>query len=164
MGAVKISEVSKQCTGCGKTRALARFQTYRKNGYLCVKSRCRDCEHARVRKLYKDTPRSTLRAVIRGARARGTLCNLQVRDLMELWDKQEGKCALSGVVMTYRQGRLLLTSVSVDRIVARKGYVKGNVRLVCMAVNALRGSASDMEAYGIAKAFVQKWEESHGRA
>jgi hypothetical protein len=89
MGAVKISEVSKQCTGCGKTRALARFQTYRKNGYLCVKSRCR---------------------------------------------------------------------------VARKGYVKGNVRLVCMAVNALRGSASDMEAYGIAKAFVQKWEESHGRA
>lgn len=159
MGAVKkISDVSKRCTGCGKTQVLSQFQTYRKNGYTCVKSRCRDCEHVRVRRLYKDTPRGTLRAVLRGARARGVLCDLHVRDLMDLWDAQGGKCALSGIAMTYRQGKLLLTSVSVDRVVARKGYVKGNVRLVCMALNALRGSASDKEAYGVAKAFVQKWE------
>lgn len=59
--------------------------------------------------------------------------------LQELWDKQHGLCAISGIPMTYKakEGRIY-TNVSVDRIDSKLGYTKDNVQLVCMAVNQMK--------------------------
>lgn len=66
-------------------------------------------------------------------------CNIDLQYLHELWDKQKGLCALSGIPMTYYfdSGRVP-TNLSVDRIDSSLGYIKGNIQLVCMAVNQMK--------------------------
>lgn len=78
--------------------------------------------------------------------AKNGLCvDIDREYLYDLWDKQNGKCAISGMDMTYISncGRIP-TNVSVDRIDSAKGYIKGNVQLVCMAVNQMK-SDLDMQ-------------------
>lgn len=64
---------------------------------------------------------------------------IDLQYLHELWDKQKGLCALSGMPMTYYfdSGRVP-TNLSVDRIDSSLGYIKGNIQLVCMAVNQMK--------------------------
>lgn len=66
-------------------------------------------------------------------------CDIDLQYLHELWDKQKGLCALSGIPMTYYfdSGRVP-TNLSVDRIDSGLGYIKGNIQLVCMAVNQMK--------------------------
>jgi hypothetical protein len=73
------------------------------------------------------------------AKRNGLIVDITKQDLYDLWDNQQGKCALSGIEMTYISncGRIP-TNVSVDRIDSSKGYIKGNVQLVCMAVNQMK--------------------------
>jgi len=53
--------------------------------------------------------------------------------LHELWDKQDGKCALSGAELGFIGSGWV--TASVDRIDPDKGYVEGNVQWVCWRVN-----------------------------
>lgn len=71
--------------------------------------------------------------------------------LVNLWNKQEGVCVLSGRKMIWKVQPDSNTTVhspdviSVDRIDQSRGYVPGNVRLVCWRVNTFRGHFSDAE-------------------
>lgn len=81
------------------------------------------------------------------AKKSGLVVDIDKEYLHKLWDKQQGKCAISGIEMTYiaNCGRIP-TNVSVDRIDSNKGYIKGNVQLVCMAVNQMK-SDLDMQTF-----------------
>lgn len=74
--------------------------------------------------------------------------------LMEMWREQNGLCAISGQVMTWSKGQLMPTSISLDRIDQTKGYVVGNVRLVCYQANTFRGRWDDAQMLVMAKAIV----------
>lgn len=65
--------------------------------------------------------------------------NIKVQDLKELWNSQNGKCALTGVSMTIipDTGRVT-TNMSLDRIDPNKGYTKDNIQLVCGIVNIMK--------------------------
>ena len=59
-------------------------------------------------------------------------------DLLTVWKAQNGKCAISGLDMTYELGEgRIYTNVSIDQIMPSKGYTIDNIQLVCMAVNQL---------------------------
>ena len=62
--------------------------------------------------------------------------------LVALYEQQRGICAISQLPMhiTLDQSDL---SVSPDRIDVTKGYIGGNVRLVCARVNLMRGALDD---------------------
>ena len=62
--------------------------------------------------------------------------------LVSLWEKQNGKCAITNYDMSY-ENRDTLYSVSVDRIDSLKGYVKDNVQLVCVAINFAKNKYSN---------------------
>ena len=53
--------------------------------------------------------------------------------LLTLYADQNGFCALTGMKMTHRLDDP--RSISIDRINSSKGYVTGNVQLVCRWVN-----------------------------
>lgn len=58
---------------------------------------------------------------------------------------KDGKCAISGLDMTYELGEgRIYTNVSIDQIMPSKGYTIDNIQLVCMAVNQLK-SDLDMD-------------------
>ena len=59
----------------------------------------------------------------------------------EVYTKQSGKCALSGIEMTWKVKDLC--AISLDRIDSSHGYVKGNIQLVCGWVNLAKGNHSN---------------------
>jgi hypothetical protein len=58
---------------------------------------------------------------------------------VDLYHKQNGRCAISGVKMTYSQLKYQKTQISIDRINNNVGYFVGNVRLVCLWINYALG-------------------------
>lgn len=79
-------------------------------------------------------------------------------DLWHIWVSQDGKCALSGVAMTWitGQGRIgIHTNASIDQIDPAKGYVKGNVQLVCMIANKMKSDLTEGALVEWAKRVVE---------
>lgn len=85
--------------------------------------------------------------------------NLALVFLKDLWEKQEGKCAISGVQLvehcaqTSRNGP---NTASLDRIDNSKGYIQGNVRFVSYIANICRGRFSDKDVAEFCQAVIQK--------
>lgn len=71
------------------------------------------------------------------AAARNIPVTLTMQDLQDLWERQGGRCALSGSVLTMTaKGRGL--TASVDRIDSARPYEKGNVQFVHKDVNLMK--------------------------
>lgn len=65
--------------------------------------------------------------------------NITREQLMDLWQKQDGRCAISNVPMTCRakRGEKFPYNASIDRIVPGAPYEFGNIQLVCTVINSL---------------------------
>ena len=70
-----------------------------------------------------------------------------IDDLLKMYDDQRGRCAVSGVKMTWAggNGKALPTAISIDRKNPKMGYALRNVRLVCFAVNAFKMNMTDRQ-------------------
>lgn len=71
---------------------------------------------------------------------------ITIEHLYEVWQKQNGKCAVSGEPMILKQwdkGPRVWNQASVDRIDSSKGYEIGNIRLVCLMANYCKSNFSD---------------------
>lgn len=77
--------------------------------------------------------------------------DLTLEHLMELWNKQDGKCALTGKAMSHKFHSLY--AVSVDRIDSTLGYMIGNVQLVCQSINYAKSNFTNQE-------FLYFWENN----
>lgn len=60
-----------------------------------------------------------------------TLANVQ-----DMWESQNGRCAISGIAMTW--GEKSITNASIDQIIPSAGYHLDNVWLVCLGMNTLK--------------------------
>lgn len=115
---------------------------------------------ATISRYCERTPRMALSCSRNNALRRFPTANpISLAELMEIWEKQGGRCAVSGVMMTWRKGRILPTSLSIDRLVCSRGYESGNVRLVCYCVNAFRHIGTDADMLAMAKAIVANLEQ-----
>lgn len=61
--------------------------------------------------------------------------NLSIADIHDVWERQDGKCAMTGLPM-----RKVPRTWSIDRIDNYCGYTPGNIQLVLKQVNMMRGS------------------------
>jgi hypothetical protein len=94
------------------------------------------------------SPRWQLGSALRsGLKRRPTDNPITINELDELWNLQDGRCALTGELMTWKGGGKGPTpsSVSLDRIDSTGSYTKGNVRLICFWVNSARMNMTDDE-------------------
>ena len=61
--------------------------------------------------------------------------------LLEVWNKQNGSCAYTGLPLLLKANHP--ESVSLDRIDSQIGYLKGNVQLICFVVNKMKQEFSE---------------------
>lgn len=133
-----------QCSVCNQIKNASQFVKKKNNSLFYV---CKACQKDRNRK-YKDNQINQnsllflLKKRLYDARNRAErnnlFFNLDLEFMIDLWNKQNGKCALTGLQMTTDQHGRLNTNISIDRIDSSKGYTKDNVQFVCSAVNFMK--------------------------
>ena len=69
--------------------------------------------------------------------------NLDLPYLKELWEKQNGKCAITKVDLKLESSYNKNYQASLDRIDSSKGYVKDNVRYISVSANWLKNNLDD---------------------
>jgi hypothetical protein len=107
---------------------------------------CKTCK-AEKEKYRKETPRATIQSIISHAKSHSKdreNRNVDKRDnsvdidfdfLVELFNKQKGLCAYSGIPLQFGSYHENNWTVSLERIDVSKGYVKDNVCLICLEFN-----------------------------
>lgn len=70
-------------------------------------------------------------------------CDLDLPYLKEVWTKQNGKCAITGVDLQLKSNYNKNYQASIDRIDSAKGYIKGNIRFISVSVNWLKNDLDD---------------------
>ncbi len=71
---------------------------------------------------------------------------------MSLWESQKGKCALTGLPMTHQFCDL--NAASIDRRDSQKGYIPGNVQLVCQWASKAKGNHPDTDFKNVLTSLV----------
>ena len=144
----------KTCTKCKEVKSTTEFQKNcrAKDGLM---TRCRTCKNlARKESYYNGSDKGRYHTV-RGkctqhcasakqrAKKRGLEFNLTSSFLEELWNKQGGKCAITGTEFDLK-GTCSITGsgAAVDKIDPTKGYLRDNVQLLCSWVNTMKGARS----------------------
>lgn len=110
------------------------------------------------RRWRNNNPAKKLLGACRGsAKRRGLECTLTVDDIEPLLYSM--RCAVSGLPLSLEHdggsARNPWTP-SVDRIDCTRGYVPGNVRVVCWAFNMMRADWSDEVVFALAKALAAR--------
>lgn len=93
-----------------------------------------------------ESPHNFMKVLL--SKKRDARSELDIQFLTELWDKQKGLCAISGLPMTYKAGEgKVNTNVSIDQIIPGMGYTKDNVQLVTYSANLMKGTLTMAELY-----------------
>lgn len=150
-----VVDGKKQCSKCKKWLTLDWF-------YRCkitstgLDSACKKCQVRKTNKTYSYSHSTFLNAMLYGIKnprtTRGRRLalakdnQLTEQFIHSLWDRQGGKCAVTGMPMTHERGNgRKWTNASLDRIDSSVGYTEENVRLVCVAINLMKNNMSHDE-------------------
>lgn len=94
----------------------------------------------------------------RGAKARKHLFKISIEYIWDLYEKQNRKCALSGIDLKFSRNKKKdkTGTASLDRIDSSKGYIEGNVQWVHKTVNMMKNKLNQQEFINICKMIAQK--------
>jgi hypothetical protein len=91
---------------------------------------------------YKDISGTTWNSIRTGAKQRGIPFTISLRAAWNLFNNQNGLCAISGEKIRFpanaKERKAGLATASLDRIDSSKGYVKGNIQWVHVTVNYMK--------------------------
>ena len=140
-----MTDSTKECLSCKKTMEASHFREGRNVCMACkanqTTSRISASYESYLRNLYSKSKSS----VKQGKRDNHVTFEIEPEDLIALWDKQDGKCAISGVYLTLHldgSGRKDYNA-SIDRVSGEKGYMVYNVQLVCYRINIMKHALSE---------------------
>lgn len=159
-----------KCWHCGQWLDPTEFGDHPHYSYRGNKDkRCHKCKQAqnkKAREAYNDKVR--LNKVIQSrwlgakkrAKDRGIPFTITKLEIHNLWQQQNGLCALSKIPMTYEldSGRIY-TNVSIDQIDPNKGYTLDNVQLVCMGVNQMKADLDMPTLLFLCKSILNNYKQ-----
>tara|TARA_X000001036_G_C20651320_1_gene795110 strand:- start:637 stop:1101 length:465 start_codon:yes stop_codon:yes gene_type:complete len=133
------------CSTCGIVKPKKYFAKNRRQ--------CHHCKTAQLQKRVSGSYELYLKNLFTnaksqhgtGSRSTDREWTLVYEDVLELWEKQEGRCALSGVFLTHHKDGLGKKdyNASLDRISQNGGYTPDNVQLVCFRVNIMKHNLTE---------------------
>jgi len=123
----------KTCSRCGRKLPVEKFYK--------DKRVCNNCRYVANKKTVSSGLRPWLQGRLRVARKnsskRGVTVEIDENYLISIFDAQNERCAVTGLPMTFDESEY---AISIDRLDNSKGYVEGNVRLICRQVNLMRNT------------------------
>ena len=137
----------KKCDECKRELVTSEFETY-KSGTL--RNVCKACHTLKNNLRNSQSPKkflNHLHAHLKYAREKTMDWDLAQEDLHDIWDSQQGQCAVTGVYMTWKKGGGSSFNVSIDRIIADGPYIKTNIQLVCYRINMMKHRMSENDFY-----------------
>lgn len=95
---------------------------------------------------YKGMISSVFNKIKNNAKRRKIEFNITLEDMGDLFEKQNGKCALTGMKLTLKKSLNDKTSTaSLDRIDNKKGYLKDNIQWIYRPINFMKGILDENE-------------------
>lgn len=161
------------CKDCNKkfNRSLSKYKYQIKNGqvnFYCSK-KCSETNYGIFKKGRKSIGRpdkldvySPFRRMLyningnKSIKKRGLKIDIDLEYLYLLWNLQNGICPISGISMELPRDSntkriIKFNSASIDRINNSLGYIKGNIRFVCLMANYCRNTFTDKEVIEFCK-------------
>ncbi len=137
---------AQKCENCGidfiAGNAVGRYCSKRCQGVV---------SHARDRVKHTDLRGHIKRLLVYQGRKQ-----LSLDGMMAMYERQGGKCALTGLTMTWERNVGKVTSnVSIDRISSLGGYTEDNVQLVCSIANIMKHNLSVADFEDICRRVVE---------
>lgn len=170
----------KVCKVCGVEKNPSSFTKDSRNKDS-LGAKCKECFNARQRELYPKRrikrPRGTksyeyhrkfnkewlrtfngwLSTCLHGCRQRHD-CSLTKQDVIDMWERQGGLCAITGQLMDYEAASRAHNRPSIDRIDNSIGYHIGNVRLVWHWANQAKNTFTDEQLFDFCKILVENFK------
>ena len=139
-----MTGTTRKCRCCKVTQDSAEFAS---------KHICSACKIAQAQTRISGSYKSYLKNLhsqsksgnSKGSAHRGLNWSIELEHLLELWEKQNGRCAVSGVILTHHKdgtGKKEYNA-SIDRVSPDKGYTPENTQLVCYRVNIMKHNLSE---------------------
>ena len=125
-----------QCV-CGKTTKATTHVLRNGHTTSCGCKQHKKGVESKFFKGFKDITGSKWYTIKRGALIRNLSFNITKEDVWRAFEKQNKKCALSGLPLSFLDG-----SASVDRINNSLGYETNNIQIVHTDINAMRSDYS----------------------
>jgi hypothetical protein len=138
---IYLNEDNKWCSTCD---SCEKEQVYNRKGHAIgsavSKAKCRKCacyENKIRPSLYNGFRIIDTEIFEKNAITRGLCWKLDKNIVSDLFEAQNGKCALSGIELVKNP-----RTWSIDRIDSNKGYELGNIQLVDKRINMMKGTLS----------------------
>lgn len=151
----------KKCSVCNEIKPPSEYHSHT-SSTDGLQGRCKSCsfiaqqkskEKTGVYGFLKDRIRNAKANAQRKSTKRPSIeFNIDFDHIKKLYEAQNGLCAVSGIEMTYisyntNDFRIKNPhNISLDRIDSSKGYVPGNVQLVCCIINYMKWD-TDMDVF-----------------
>jgi hypothetical protein len=136
------------CNKCGVKKRETDFPVRSDNGKK--RKCCRACLYGGKIRRTHDNLNNLITAKLKDARNRKIGFNLTSEYIKKLLEEQDNRCALTGRVIGHAQENAL----SMDRIDSSKGYVVGNIQLVCKQANFAKHALSQQDFIQLCKEVV----------
>lgn len=139
----------KFCTSCKQKKSFKDFAKDKGSTDGC-QTYCKKCKNKFIKE-YCNTLDGYIKKIFRDmkniADRKDVEVNIDIKHIENLWQEQDGKCALSGEKMThisYKTNTILTNNynASIDLIDSTRGYTHDNIQLVSSIVNTVK---CDME-------------------
>ena len=149
----------KPCTSCGEMQSYLRKNYAEESlrlGKVCKKCSNRNTDNSH-RDWYKNIRISWINKFKTGAETRGIYWKISLDDVAALYEKQNGKCALTGWNIEFPEyGHSQKAPASIDRIDSKKGYTPDNIQLVERKINMMKQQFSQEDFIKTCKAVADK--------
>lgn len=148
----KLNKYTRICTVCKvmypKTKDYFTTFISRRDGEV-FQTKCKTCERLYVQSKNSQPLiylKSLIRGILKDPKRISKGFNLDYTFIIELYNKQNKKCAITGIEMTTLKGKgLYFSNVSIDRIDPTIGYLKSNVQLVCFWANQAKSNLDNTQ-------------------
>jgi len=134
----------KKCGQCHEVKNCTDFHTYTRSrdGLNRICNTCKKLNHDKKINTLEGHVKNILRYTKSHSKKIKREFNIIYEDVINLYEKQNGLCAISKIKMTYNHisdnESHDIENLSIDRIDPKKGYTKDNIQLVCVIVNRMK--------------------------